>query len=92
MNLEELRELVKVEAQENSVIIFRVPDDKIKAIGETIGYFNAEFFSSHGIRAIACPMDIEIVVVPCGGSIGKSAERKDKDSCADSPFKFFKDE
>ncbi len=67
-SIEWLSESIKTSVQENTVLIFRCPRSKAKKISEAINLMNG-VWKRFNIAAIACPDDIEVIVVPQGSGV-----------------------
>ena len=62
LDLESLSRLLKVTLQENTVVLFKTRRDRCADLARSLGHMDA--FRRYGITAIACPDDIETVVIP----------------------------
>ena len=67
MELDELSKIFKVSIQPNSIVIFKVPQDKLEAIAGSC--YMLSCWKQHNISPLFCPDDYEIVVVP-GSEVG----------------------
>lgn len=59
--LEKLSKVLKVQVQENSIVIFKVPEDQVKLIASSLNYM--PIWKMHQITPLVCPDNFEIIVV-----------------------------
>lgn len=70
VDIRQLSDAIKFELKENTVVIFKTEREKCSELGRNLRQLQREL-SHYRISFLACPKDIDIVVIPKGTSPGK---------------------